>query len=1018
MEINVIIPDKFEEELNEYLTTCSQKKDELDKRSYFVNKVLINWFKIKSEYIDFDKNRRDLYFLGILFETKAILNDANRKTAFEELSRYIRTMPNPVIKAVVTDMVRFEVYDPEIIKNYTESDYDKTFKNVKEVYELNKGTSEEIFEKIFNLIYAKQLSLPININIIVPRLLNLINRLSLQINEIKSDNIKFIAWTNYLSIALGSKKEANIELFKKYVILYYTSILSVAKVLDIKANRNDIINGSAFLAKGILNFTSNEDFFNVLNPTDKVIYEIEEELNQYDFKKGIIKNDFFRLLYEELILPSDRHKLGEFYTPEWLAKYLVDELVNKNNVILDPACGSGTFLKLAIDKKRELGSKDIENQIIGFDINPISVIIAKANILLELKKIIPIIPVFVADSLMPELKVKQTQLSSEYVNINFEDVVKGYGTERFYYKPEGKDLNPKEMYDYIKKMAKLATEKAAKKEIEINEDLLPNQNLIEKISALISCGKNHIWFFILQNIYNPYYYRGKIDTVIGNPPWLTYKDVESPIRQHFLDTLYSDYSLGNGSQNKTQQDMAAFFIARSQEYLKSKDNGKIGFVLTRAIFNGAQYNAIRRAVSSANSKAKTRNKFNNSNNKTGNDANNLPKISKIYDFGLKLNPFRIISCIVIFDFKNNSNEIDGVVLDILKNVKINEPPKITETKKKFYINTTKNESGIGIVKIEGDLENIAYKKEFKNGATIFPRPYYFVEINEEEKYGFNVSCALEYNNSANKRKRKKDWYNFPNNAIVEKHLIYDIVTGDTIDKYKYSTKKAVLPILNCSFIFKQLEEKNHYVIKLKDDIEANIYKVIKGEKNKNDNEEIIKKLFYGLSNIYQDFEDNWEALKGNKFNLKGKQSGQMGILDRLNYNNELLAQFNDKKKYLVVYNASGKTIRCSVIKNKNNSLNPIIIDYKCYYYKTNNKVEAYYLEGVLNSEFLLNKFSYSSLKSERDITKKIFEMGIPKFNKNNPAHIKIAEYAQLLERDNTNQDNLKMIEKFVSKILN
>ena len=81
-------------------------------------------------------------------------------------------------------------------------------------------------------------------------------------------------------------------------------------------------------------------------------------------------------------------------------------------------------------------------------------------------------------------------------------------------------------------------------------------------------------------------------------------------------------------------------------------------------------------------------------------------------------------------------------------------------------------------------------------------------------------------------------------------------------------------------------------------------------------------------------------------------------------------------------------------------------------------MEAYYLEGVLNSEFLLNKFSYSSLKSERDITKKIFEMGIPKFNKNNPAHIKIAEYAQLLERDNTNQDNLKMIEKFVSKILN
>lgn len=863
MRINVIIPEKFEKELTDYLTTCNLKTDELDKRNYFVNKVLVNWFKINPDYIDFETKRRDLYFSGILFETKAILNETTRKAAFEELSKYIKSIPNPVIKTVVTDMIKFEVYDPELIRKYTEKDYDKTVKDIKEVYELNKGTPEEIFEKIFKLLYAKQLSLPINAKIIVPRLLNLINRLSLQIGEIKSDNIKFITWANYLSVALGSKEEANIELFRKYIILYYISTLSVAKVLDIKTNRSDIINGNAFLAKGILNFTSDEDFFNVLDSKNKVIEEIEEELNQYDFKQGNIEKDFFRLLYEELILPSDRHSLGEFYTPEWLAKYLVDELVDKNNVILDPSCGSGTFLKLAIDKKRKYGSKEIETQIVGFDINPISVIIAKANIILELKKVIPIIPVFVADSLMPELKVKQRQLSAEYVNINFEDVVKGYGTGEFYYKPDGNDLTPKEMYDYIKKMAK-----AARKEREINGDLLPNQKLIEKISDLISSNKNHIWFFILQNIYNPYYYRGKIDTVIGNPPWLTYKDVESPVRQRFLDRLYSDYGLGSGGKNKTHQDMSAFFIARTQEYLKNKDNDKIGFVLTRAIFDSAQYNTIRRAVSSANSE-------------TVNFANNLPKISKIYDFGIKLNPFRRTSCIVIFDFKNDSNEIEGFMLDTTKKVKIKDAPEVIKIKKKFYINITKNESGIGILKLEGNLGNTTYKEEFKQGASIIPRPYYFVDINREDKYGFEVSCASEYNNNANKRKRKKDWYNFPNNTIVEKHLVYDVISGETIDKYKYSTKKAVLPILNGSFIFKQVKETDHYVIKLVDNIEADIYKLIKSEKKKNEDEEIMKQLFQGLSKVYQDFEDNWEALRSSKFNLKskGKQSQKMGILD-------------------------------------------------------------------------------------------------------------------------------------------
>lgn len=991
MGINVLIPENFKKELEDYLSTCYQKTGELDKRNYFVNKVLINWFKINPDYIDFETKGRDLYFSGVLFETKASLNTTSRKTAFEELSRYLKSMPNPVIKAVVTDMIKFEVYDPELMRNYTEKDYDKIVKNVGEVYELNKGTPEEIFEKIFKLLYAKQCSLPINSKIIVPRLLNLINRLSFQISEIKSDNIKFITWANYISVALGSKKEINVELFRKYVILYYISILSVAKVLDIKTNTYDIINGNAFLAKGILNFTSDEDFFNVLDYKNKVIEDIEEELNQYDFKQGNIDKDFFRLLYEELILPSDRHSLGEFYTPEWLANYLVEELVSKDNVILDPSCGSGTFLKLAIRKKMGLGSKEIETQIVGFDINPISVIISKANVILELKKAIPIIPVFVADSLMPELKIKQKQLSSEYVKINFEEVVNGYGTGEFYYKPDGRDLTPKEMHDYIRKM-----EKAAKKEIEINGDLLQNRDLIEKISDLITAGKNHIWFFILQNIYNPYYYRGKVDTILGNPPWLTYKDVESPVRQHFLDTLYLDYGLGSGSQNKTQQDMAAFFIARSQEYLRNKYDSKIGFVLTRAIFDGAQYDAIRRA------------------------ANNLPNISKVYDLGLKLNPFRRSSCIVIFDFKNNSNEINGVVLDTTEKVKTNKPPKIIETKKKFYINITKNESGIGTIKLKGNSENISYKEEFKQGASIVPRPYYFVQINEKYDYGFNVSCASEYSISFNKRKRKKDWYTFPNNTIVEKHLLYPVITGETINKYKCSAKKAVLPIINGSFIFKQVKEINHYVIKLIDNVDAEIYKLIKSEKSGNENEEIIKQLFQKLSNIYQDFENDWEALRSSKFDLKskGKQSQKMGILNWLNYNNKLLTQFKDKKKYLVVYNMSGKAMKCVVIKNTNNSqnFNKPIIDYECYYYGTDNKIEAYYLCGILNSEFLFKKFADSGLKSERHITKKIFELGIPRFENTNKKHIKIAECAERLEKKE-NKEHFKKIEKLVSQIM-
>ncbi len=42
-----------------------------------------------------------------------------------------------------------------------------------------------------------------------------------------------------------------------------------------------------------------------------------------------------------------RHDLGELYTPDWLAEYLLDRLEYNGNPdvrLLDPACGSGTFL--------------------------------------------------------------------------------------------------------------------------------------------------------------------------------------------------------------------------------------------------------------------------------------------------------------------------------------------------------------------------------------------------------------------------------------------------------------------------------------------------------------------------------------------------------------------------------------------------------------------------------------------------------------------------------------------------
>ena len=61
--------------------------------------------------------------------------------------------------------------------------------------------------------------------------------------------------------------------------------------------------------------------------------------------------DLLKQLYQNLMPKRLRHALGEYYTPDWLAELLLSRLHydGKPEVrLLDPACGSGTFLVQAI----------------------------------------------------------------------------------------------------------------------------------------------------------------------------------------------------------------------------------------------------------------------------------------------------------------------------------------------------------------------------------------------------------------------------------------------------------------------------------------------------------------------------------------------------------------------------------------------------------------------------------------------------------------------------------------------
>ena len=146
-----------------------------------------------------------------------------------------------------------------------------------------------------------------------------------------------------------------------------------------------------------------------------------------------ITSDLLRGFYISVIPRALRKTLGEFFTPQWLAERTLHrtiELAGKTGKpcrILDPSCGSGTFLVVAL--RRELAVQDRNSptkpgeatrmalsNVIGFDINPVAVLMSRINLLLTLGERIETLnqaipQVYQADSiLLPDPFVGQRQI--------------------------------------------------------------------------------------------------------------------------------------------------------------------------------------------------------------------------------------------------------------------------------------------------------------------------------------------------------------------------------------------------------------------------------------------------------------------------------------------------------------------------------------------------------------------------------------------------------------------------------
>jgi len=692
-----------------------------------------------------------------------------------------------------------------------------------------------------------------------------------------------------------------------------------------------------------------------------------------------LSEDVLKALYQQLVDPEARHDLGEYYTPDWLAHRMVEKVLDENPrySVLDPACGSGTFLYMTIKHKRDVLGKSRETlehileNVVGVDIHPLAVIICKTNYLLALGDLFKkrrksvALPIYLADSirlpqmkgqmdmdtplpgfkleiegkkiLIPKILIRDPQLYDEAIEVSKEFA-------RSFAGREGGD--EKTFFNFLGKASpKIVADKALS---------LALYNLAEVMKELIEERRDTIWAFILKNLYKPLFLKGNFDVVLGNPPWLSYRYVEKGEYQKFLKRqIVQEYTLLSGKGELiTQMELGTLFFLRAAD-LYLKGGGTIGFVLPRSVFSSDQHYNFRRSYFSLDLGFE--------------EVWDLEQVQPLFNvpacvfFGKRgIQTGRSIKCQSFsgkLNRKNSSLQEAKQTLSVIP-----EELFVTQVGKRSFLSTLKMKPTMGARSF--------YQPYFKVGATIFPRSLWFVEVKSHPTFGFDPSLPYVQTAERAQKEAKPAYEGLRLEGNIEKDFLYATLLSTDIVPFGYlDFRLVVLPLLPSGKHFKILST-----------------------------DEARSQGFVNLANWLEKAQSEWEERRGEK-------AERMDIYQRLDRYRGITGQ-NRLAKYKVLYPTSATYLCSCVVEDKPTSFEiegqsveaqGFVVDYKAYYYDTSNREEAYYLAAVLNSPIvdeLLKPMQSRGLWGPRDICKKVLEFPIPQYNPSDENHRSLSQLGE------------------------
>jgi len=353
-------------------------------------------------------------------------------------------------------------------------------------------------------------------------------------------------------------------------------------------------------------------------------------------------------------------------------------------------------------------------------------------------------------------------------------------------------------------------------------------------------------------------FQNKFDLIIGNPPWLTYKDIYDKKYQTTLRNLAGELGIKPQSQYITHIELASlFFYQTSRLFLKNE--GIIFLILTKSVLTGDHCYEFR--------------------------AFNQFCDLEIWDFE-KYNLFNMDFIILKSKFRDSKRKINKTSKNQIES-KYPIPVKIFSSNLKLIEETKYFSIEIGdqgaksIVPIQQydkliKMSTSNYKKKFFQGATLVPRTLVYFDI-------------IGTQNSGNELIITPDIECIKQAKVPWKKTFYKEEIIESIFRFKTFLNKDLVP-------FGIRKERNVF-LPVNDKLEFS--------------KKYLEKYPYGLkfynkiNNIYKKF--------------KKETSNIYTLINNLNYWNKLSKQ-NIHKKFLIVYNASGSILKSAIINTERENI--------------------------------------------------------------------------------------------------